>query len=132
MDFTHVKSPDTDEIKRLAEAAWQSLPEDFRALCQAMAILVDEWPSDDVLAEFETEDDPTGILGLYQGIALTEQGAGDIPDAPHLVLLYRQPILAYWSQYDETLGDIVRHVLVHEIGHHFGLSDEDMEAIEGA
>lgn len=130
MDFTNVKSPDADEIKRLAEEAWASLPEEFRALCQAMAIIVDDWPSDEVLAEFEAEDDPSSIMGLYQGIALTEQSTGDVLEGPHLVLLYRMPILAYWAEHDETLGAIVRHVLIHEIGHHFGFSDEDMEAIE--
>ncbi|HRE59559.1 MAG TPA: metallopeptidase family protein [Micropepsaceae bacterium] len=130
MDFTNVKSPDADEIKRLAEEAWAGLPEAFRAPCQAMAIIVDDWPSDDVLAEFEAEDDPASIMGLYQGIALTEQSAGDVLEGPHLVFLYRMPILAYWAEHDETLGAIVRHVLIHEIGHHFGFSDEDMEAIE--
>lgn len=130
MDYTHLKSPDADEIKRLAEVAWESLPDAFRQLCQAMAILVDDWPPQEVLAAFDAEDDPTAIMGLYQGIALTEQSVGDVMEGPHLVHLYRMPILAYWAEHDETLGAIVRHVLIHEIGHHFGFSDDDMEAIE--
>jgi predicted Zn-dependent protease with MMP-like domain len=72
------------------------------------------------------------LLGLFQGIGLPQQSQGDIARLPNLIWLYRRPILDYWAEHDETLGRIVRHVLIHEIGHHFGLSDDDMAAIEAS
>ena len=91
--------------------------------------MVQDFPDDDVIEEMELE---TGfdILGLFQGPDLaTRQGAGQ-SGGPTMIFLYRRPILDYWAEHEETLGDIVRHVLIHEIGHHFGLSDEDMHEIE--
>jgi predicted Zn-dependent protease with MMP-like domain len=70
------------------------------------------------------------LLGLFQGIGLPHQSHGDVARLPNMIWLYRRPILDYWAEHEETLGHIVRHVLIHEIGHHFGLSDADMEAIE--
>ena len=70
------------------------------------------------------------LLGLFQGVGLPFQSNDDIARLPNMIWLYRRPILDYWAEHDETLGHIVRHVLMHEIGHHFGLSDADMEAIE--
>ena len=70
------------------------------------------------------------LLGLFQGVGLPFQSSGDIAPMPNMVWLYRRPILDYWAEHDETLGHVITHVLVHEIGHHFGLSDDDMEAIE--
>jgi predicted Zn-dependent protease with MMP-like domain len=70
------------------------------------------------------------LLGLFQGIGLPHQSNADTGRLPNMIWLYRRPILDYWAEHEETLGHIVRHVLIHEIGHHFGLSDADMEAIE--
>ncbi len=105
------------------------LPDDFRALCEGLIIRVDDFPTEEVMTEIgaETEFD---LLGLFQGVGLPQQSHDDIARLPNMIWLYRRPILDYWAENDETLGHVVRHVLVHEIGHHFGLSDEDMEAIE--
>ncbi|MEX0591073.1 MAG: metallopeptidase family protein, partial [Xanthobacteraceae bacterium] len=107
-------------------------PEHFRKLCDGVVIHVEEFPDEDVIAEMELES-PFDILGLFTGIGLSQDSAvaetGRLPNAVHL---YRRPILDYWAEHDESLGAIVTHVLVHEIGHHFGLSDEDMERIEAA
>ncbi len=96
-----------------------------------MAIHVDDFPDDATLEEMncETEFD---LLGLFRGIGLAQSGEAETGRMPNAVWLYRRPLLDYWAEHDETLGDLVTHVLVHEIGHHFGLSDEDMERIEAA
>ena len=116
----------------MAQEAFDRLPEEFRALCADVIFNVTEFPDDDVCKELEAES-PFDILGLFTGIGLPQQGyspqTGQMPNTIHL---YRRPILDYWAEHDETLGGVVTHVLVHEIGHHFGFSDEDMEAIEKA
>ena len=75
-------------------------------------------------------ESPFDLLGLYHGVDLARQSVMDVTTMPEMVFLYRRPILDYWAEHEETLGHIVSHVLVHEIGHHFGLSDDDMERIE--
>jgi predicted Zn-dependent protease with MMP-like domain len=123
-------APSLAEIERLADQAFGRLPDSFRALARGVVIRVDDFPAEDVLAELGAEGE-FDILGLFTGIGLAqgEPGArtGQIPNIVHL---YRRPILDYWAEHEETLGAIVTHVLVHEIGHHFGLSDEDIDAIE--
>ena len=98
-------------------------------MCGDVVIRVEDFPTDDVLDEMRAE--PFDLLGLFQGVGLAHDQA--VPDSgrlPNMVFLYRRAILDYWAEHDETLGAIVSHVLVHEIGHHFGLSDAGMEAIE--
>ena len=130
IDWDGVKAPSADAFEVLAQAAFDRLPEAFRALCADVIFNVTEFPDDDVCKELEA-DSPFDILGLFTGIGLPQQGyspqTGQMPNTIHL---YRRPILDYWSENDETLGGVVTHVLVHEIGHHFGFSDDDMEAIE--
>jgi predicted Zn-dependent protease with MMP-like domain len=123
------KSPSLAELEQMAHEMFAGLPDDFRALCEGLIIRVDDFPTDEVMTEIgaETEFD---LLGLFQGVGLPQQSHDDIARLPNMIWLYRRPILDYWAENDETLGHIIRHVLVHEIGHHFGLSDEDMEAIE--
>ena len=125
------KAPSLEELEVLAERAFQRLPQKFRALCEGLVIRVDDFPTDEVLDELgaETEFD---LLGLFQGVGLPFQSEGAPAHMPNMVWLYRRPILDYWAEHDETLGAIITHVLVHEIGHHFGLSDDDMHAIEQA
>jgi predicted Zn-dependent protease with MMP-like domain len=82
-----------------------------------------------VLDEMEAESE-FDLLGLFQGTALPFRRSQDVAPIPNMVWLYRRPILDYWAEHEETLGHVVRHELIHEIGHHFGLSDEDMDAIE--
>ena len=101
--------------------------------CPGVGVIVriDDFPTDEVLDEMGATSE-FDLLGLFQGIGLPFRNHQDVARLPNMVWLYRRPILDYWAEHDETLGHIVRHVLIHEIGHHFGLSDDDMEAIEAA
>lgn len=115
----------------MAHDAFARLPEHFRALCEGLIIQVDDFPSEEVLSEMKAESE-FDLLGLFQGVGLPFRSLSDIEPMPNMIWLYRRPILDYWAEHDETLGHIVTHVLVHEIGHHFGLSDADIEGIEAA
>lgn len=125
-----VVAPTLDDISRLAEEAHTSLPAELRKFADALIIKVEDFPSDEIIEEMELET-PFDILGLYQGVDLPRRSIFDIGRLPDMVYLYRRPILDYWCDSGERLPDIVKHVLIHEIGHHFGFSDEDMERIEG-
>jgi predicted Zn-dependent protease with MMP-like domain len=125
-----LKAPSLTEFEELAEIAYARLPARFRKLCDHVIIRVEDFPAEDVVEEMNLES-PFDLLGLFTGIGLAQGAAVDeTGKLPNMVHLYRRPILDYWAEHDETLGTIVTHVLVHEIGHHFGLSDEDMERIE--
>src|SRR5690606_35837154 len=116
----------------MARTALDSLPEPFRGLAKDVTCIVADFPDDDVLDEMGLES-PFDLMGLFVGIGMAHDSAVPMTgQMPNRVYLYRRPILDYWSENDDTLGAIVTHVLVHEIGHHFGFSDEDMEAIEAA
>jgi predicted Zn-dependent protease with MMP-like domain len=129
-DWAKLEAPSRDDIEILSRRALKILPQTFRKLCEDVVVRVEEFPSRDVLSEFGIEDE-FGLLGLFQGVGLAQGGGEPSTGAlPNMVYLYRRPILDYWSEHHETLGAIVTHVLVHEIGHHFGLSDEDMAKIE--
>lgn len=123
-----LKAPSLAEVEALAIAAYERLPKKFRALCDGLVIHVEDFPSKEVLKDMQAGE--FDLLGLFQGIGLPFQSESAPAQFPNMVWLYRRPILDYWAEHDETLGAIITHVLVHEIGHHFGLSDEDMEAIE--
>jgi predicted Zn-dependent protease with MMP-like domain len=129
LGWRQIKAPSLDELEVLAEAAFRRLPGKFRALCEGLVIRVEDFPTEEVLDELraETEFD---LLGLFQGVGLPFQSESAPTHMPNMVWLYRRPILDYWAEHEEALGAIVTHVLVHEIGHHFGLSDDDMAAIE--
>lgn len=125
-----LSAPTLDDIEILAREVFDRLPDEFRERCGQILFRVEDFPDDDVIAEMELET-PYDILGLFQGIALTESQESDpVPREPSVVFLYRRPILDEWSESNILLGDIVAHVLIHEVGHHFGYSDEDMERIE--
>lgn len=125
-------APGIDAFEDLAQTAFDALPEDFRRLCDGVLIRVEDFPDEETLEEMGCES-PFDLLGLFRGYGLAQQGAVPMSgQMPNMVFLYRRPILDYWAEHEETLGSLVTHVLVHEIGHHFGLSDEDMEAIEAA
>ena len=129
--WAELEAPSIDDIESLARRAFKGLPAKFRNLCEDVVIRVEDFPAKDVLAQFGIEDE-FGLLGLFQGLGLAQGGGAGLSGAiPNMVFLYRRPILDYWAEHHETLGTIVRHVLVHEIGHHFGLSDEDIARIEG-
>jgi len=130
LNWHDATAPSLAEFEVLADAAYRRLPDRFRALCSGLVIRVTDFPTEDVLKEMEI-DDEFGILGLFSGVGLAHDGA--VPETgrlPNLIHLYRRPILDYWAAHEEALGAIVTHVLVHEIGHHFGLSDDDMERLE--
>lgn len=129
-NWNGVMAPSLDDLERLAVAAWDRLPEQFRRVCGDVVIRIDEFATDEVLDGLDI-DSPFDLMGLYQGVSLDRKGTGDLPREPDMVFLYRRAILDYWAEAgDESLDDLITHVLVHEIGHHFGLSDEDMERIE--
>jgi predicted Zn-dependent protease with MMP-like domain len=123
------QAPSLDELEAMADAAYRQLPSKFRALCGDVVIRVEDFPTDEVLKELGIKS-PFGLLGLYQGVDLSHKSVLESGALPDLVFLYRRPILDYWAEHEDTLGEIVTHILVHEIGHHFGLSDDDMEKIE--
>ena len=123
-------APTIEDIDTLARDTFARLPKKFRERCGEIVFKVDDFPDDDVIEEMELET-PYDILGLFQGVGITEAQESDpVPREPNMVYLYRRPILDEWSDSEITLGDIVTHVLIHEIGHHFGFSDADMERIE--
>lgn len=125
------RAPSLAEIEEMAHRLFDALPDKFRAPCDGLIIRVDEFPSDDVLDEFGA-DALFDLMGLFQGVGVPFRHDSDPVQMPNMIWLYRRPILDYWAAHDDTLEAIVRHVLVHEIGHHFGMSDADMEAIEKA
>lgn len=130
-DWSGLYAPTLDDFEALASKALAELPEPFKSLAADVTCSVAEFAEDDILAHFGMES-PFELMGLFTGIGLTEDGA--VPQTgqmPNTVFLYRRAILDYWAENeDNTLGEVVTHVLIHELGHHFGFSDEDMEEIE--
>ena len=125
-------SPSLDDLAALAEAAFAALPEDFRRLTGDVVFRVDDFASDEVLDELGIED-PFELTGLYSGVHIGHRSVLDPSPGPSRIFLYRRAILDEWAaRGDVSLADLVGHVLVHEIGHHFGLSDDDIHAIEDA
>jgi predicted Zn-dependent protease with MMP-like domain len=127
-----VSAPSLADIEAMAAESYAHLPEQFRNLCKDLVIRVDDFPSQEVAEHMKLESE-FDLLGLFQGIGLSFMTEGQLTgQLPNMIWLYRRPILDYWAEHDERLGDIVTHVLVHEIGHHFGLSDDDIDAIEAS
>ncbi|THD74565.1 MAG: hypothetical protein E7812_19870 [Phenylobacterium sp.] len=124
------RAPSLDDLAAMAEAAFQALPEGFRKLTGQVLFRVDDFAGDEVLDELGIED-AFELTGLYQGLDLTHRSVFDPAPQPSMIFLYRRPILDEWAANGEiTLEELVSHVLVHEIGHHFGLSDAQIEAVE--
>ncbi len=124
------QAPTLEDFEAMARAAYDALPEAFRQRVGEVSFAIAEFPEDDVVEELEGES-PFDILGLFEGVGMAHASATPLTgEMPNRIWLYRRPILDYWAEHEETLDAIVTHVLVHEIGHHFGLSDDDMEAIE--
>jgi predicted Zn-dependent protease with MMP-like domain len=119
------------ELELLASDVYRRLPRRFRDLSADLVIQVDDFPTEEVLDHMGAESE-FDLLGLFQGVGLPFCAESDPIQMPNMIWLYRRPILDYWAEHEETLGAIVKHVLVHEIGHHFGLSDDDIEAIEAS
>jgi predicted Zn-dependent protease with MMP-like domain len=131
MAWRPLKAPSLAEFEVIATEAFRRLPKKFRDRCEGVVVHVDDYPTEEVLDHMGIQSE-LDLLGLFQGVGLPFQSDSTPQQMPNMVWLYRVPILLYWAEHDETLGHIITHVLVHEIGHHFGLSDEDMDAIEKA
>jgi predicted Zn-dependent protease with MMP-like domain len=129
IDWSAREAPSLAELETLADAAYRRLPDTFRKLTGDLVIRVEDFPTEEVLDQLGIES-PFDLLGLYTGVDLGRKSVMDVTALPDMVFLYRRPILDYWAEHEERLAAIVTHVLVHEVGHHFGLSDADMERIE--
>lgn len=125
------RPPSLAEMEAMAAQVFAGLPEAFTAPCRNLVIRLEEFPDDDVLAEMDI-DSPFDLAGLYHGVPLTEQQVTNPRPMPDMVYLYRRPLLDWWCEEDRDLEALIRHVLIHEIGHHFGFSDADMERIEAS
>ena len=131
-DWAAATAPSLADIEAIAEAAFARLPIEFRKLCEGVVIHVVDFADEETLQDLGAESE-FDLLGLFRGQGLAQRSAlGDTGALPNMVWLYRRPLLDYWCEGEDTLGEVVTHVLVHEIGHHFGLSDEDMEGIEAS
>ncbi len=122
-------APTAADIEALARDALEGIPEDLRRRVQGIAILVEDFP-DAATERAMGLESPFELLGLYHGVSLDQKSVIDAPEDVDRIFLYRRPLLDYWCETGETLEAIVRNTLIHEIGHHFGLSDDDMEALE--
>ena len=126
-----LKAPSLIEFEVIATEAFRRLPAHFRARCEGVVVHVEDYPTDEVLDTMGIQSE-LDLMGLFQGVGLPFRAESAPVQMPNMIWLYRRPILDYWAEHDEALGSIITHVLVHEIGHHFGLSDADMEAIEAS
>ena len=129
-DWSTLKAPTLDDFEVIAKAAFDALPEPFKGLVQGVPCSVQEFADEETLEDLgiESEFDP---MGLFRGVGRTQYGMGEATgQMPNQIWLYRRAILDYWAEHEETLGAVITHVLIHEIGHHFGFSDDDMEEIE--
>jgi predicted Zn-dependent protease with MMP-like domain len=132
MARTFGRAPDAGEIEALALAALARLPAAFRAHLGDVLVQVEEFADETTLSDMGI-DDPFELTGLYEGVPLGDKSLADSGTLPDRIRLFRTPILDEWiARGDETLEHLVAHVLIHEVGHHFGLSDEDIAALEAA
>ena len=123
------RAPDAAEFEALALAALARLPAAFRAQIGDVVVQVAEFPDEEQLASVGLNE-PFELTGLYSGVPLGEKSAFDVPMQPDMIHLFRQPLLAEWCETGVDLAELINHVVVHEVGHHFGLSDDDMHALE--
>lgn len=122
-------APSLDDFETMAEEALTLIPDHLRRLAADVVIRIEDFPDEETAREMDL-DSPFDLLGLYRGIALADKSVGDPGGMLDMVFLYRRPILDYWCETGEDLAHLIRHVLIHEIGHHFGFSDADMEHLE--
>lgn len=121
--------PSADEIEAIARATLQALPDPFAQSLGDVVLLVEEFADEETLQAMDI-DDPFELTGIYEGIPLTERSVEQSGTLPDRIRLFRRPILDEWASADDTLEHLVAHVLIHEVGHHFGFSDDDMHALE--
>jgi predicted Zn-dependent protease with MMP-like domain len=121
--------PTVADLEAVAREAYAGVPIELRRFVQNVIIRVEDFPDDETMEDLECES-PFDLLGLYRGVDLSQKSVLDTPEDVDMIFLYRRPILDYWCEGGEDLTHVVRHIMIHEIGHHFGLSDDDMERIE--
>jgi len=131
MSEPYTTPPSLDDLEELARAAFARIPDALTRHVDGVVVRVEEFPDIETEREMELES-PFDLLGLYRGVALPDKSVSDAPNDVDMIFLYRRPLLDYWCESGEDLQHLIRHVLIHEIGHHFGFSDADMEAIERA
>ena len=124
-----MRAPTLADFEVMADEALGLIPAELRRLAADVVIRIEDFPDEETGREMDLES-PFDLLGLYRGIALTDKSVLDPGGEPDIVFLYRRPILDYWCETGEDLVHLIRHVLIHEIGHHFGFSDADMDALE--
>ncbi len=129
MSDPKTQPPGLAELEAMARAALKAVPRDFARHVKDVVIRVEDFPDPETSREMGLES-PFDLLGLYQGVSLNRKSVIDVPGGMDMIFLYRRPILDYWCETGDDLYRIVRHVLIHEIGHHLGLSDADMHEIE--
>ena len=127
----HSIAPTLADIEAIAEEALQSLPDPLKRFAHGVALHVDDFPDEETLEEMGCET-PFDLMGLYRGVALHLKSFSHTPEDVDHIFLYRRPLLDYWCETGEDLTRLVRHVMIHEIGHHFGFSDDDMDQIEAS
>ncbi len=125
----HATPPSLADLETIAAAAFAEVPEELRQYAADVVIRVEDFPDEETEHEMDLES-PFDLLGLYRGVAIPGKSVADAQTAVDMIFLYRRPILDYWCETGEDLTSLVRHVLIHEIGHHFGFSDDDMDRIE--
>jgi predicted Zn-dependent protease with MMP-like domain len=125
----HTSPPSLAELENIAALQFERIPDELRRHLGAILFRVEDFPDEATEEEMELES-PFDLLGLYRGVCLPHQSVFDVRNGPDMIFLYRRPILDYWCETGQDLNDVIRHVLIHEIGHHFGFSDEDMDRIE--
>jgi predicted Zn-dependent protease with MMP-like domain len=121
--------PSLEDLEAIAETAYAGIPRALTKHVDHVVIRVVEFPDEETMDEMGLESE-FDLLGLYRGVDLSRKSVSDVVMDVDMIFLYRRPLLDYWCETGEDLTHLVRHVLIHEIGHHFGLSDEDMERIE--
>lgn len=129
MIATVTRAPSLADMEGLAAEAFQAIPAVLRDRVDGVAIRIEDFPDQEIERDMGLHS-AFDLLGLYQGVSLDQKSVLDVPTDVDLIFLYRRPILDYWCETGEDLAHLIRHVLIHEIGHHFGLSDDDMEALE--
>ncbi len=127
--WSDIEAPSLADFEAMATAAWNRLPGEFRRAAGDVVIRVEDFATDEVLDQMSIQD-PFDLTGLYQGVSMDRKSVSDVPQQPDMVFLYRRPLMDEWAEGGLPLGDLIAHVLIHEIGHHFGLSDDDMARIE--
>jgi len=129
INWRETPSPSLGDIEEIAAETYKTIPQVLRSRVDEVMIRVEQFADDETLADLGMES-PFELLGLYRGVSLDQKSTLDLPQNVDMIFLYRRPLLDYWCETGEELDTLIRHVLVHEIGHHFGYSDDDMEAID--